>query len=41
VAGVERDDWPLDDPNGKPVETVRAMRKETRSQVQPLVERHE
>jgi arsenate reductase (thioredoxin) len=41
VAGVERDDWPLDDPNGKPVVSVRATRKETGSRVQPLVERHE
>ena len=39
VPGVKRDDWPLEDPKGKPVEAVRAIRDEIRSRVQKLVER--
>jgi arsenate reductase len=39
VPGVKRDDWPLEDPKGKPVEAVRAIRDEIRSRVQQLVER--
>ena len=39
VPGVKRDDWPLEDPKGKPVEAVRAIRDEIRSRVQELVER--
>ena len=38
VPGVKRDDWPLEDPKGKPVEAVRAIRDEIRSRVQALVE---
>ena len=39
VPGVKRDDWPLEDPKGKPIEAVRAIRDEIRSRVQELVER--
>ena len=39
VPGVKRDDWPLDDPKGKPIEAVRAIRNEIRARVQELVER--
>ena len=39
VPGVKRDDWPLEDPKGKSVEAVRAIRDEIRSRVQELVER--
>ena len=39
VPGVKRDDWPLEDPKGKPVEAVRAIRDEIRSRVLKLVER--
>jgi arsenate reductase len=38
VAGVERDDWPLDDPKGKPIEQVRAIRDEIRSRVETLID---
>lgn len=34
---VVRDDWPLEDPKGKPVERVRAIRDEIRDRVQALL----
>ncbi len=37
VAGAERDDWPLDDPKGKPIERVREIREELRARVENLV----
>jgi arsenate reductase len=37
VPGVTRDDWPLDDPKGKPIETVRSIRDEIRRRVQTLI----
>ena len=37
VPGVERDDWPLDDPKGQPVETVRRIRDEIKMRVAELV----
>ncbi len=37
VPGLVRDDWPLEDPKGKPVERVRAIRDEVRSRVEALV----
>ncbi len=39
VPGVERDDWGLPDPKGRPVEEVRAIRDEIRARVQTLIER--
>src|SRR3954464_12051292 len=39
VPGMTRDDWPLEDPKGKPVERVRAIRDEIRARVQELIER--
>ncbi len=39
VPGLERDDWPIEDPKGKPVETVRRINGEVRSRVQALLER--
>jgi arsenate reductase len=39
VPGVERDDWPLEDPKGKPVEHVRRIRSEIETRVRELVER--
>ena len=39
VPGVRRDDWPLDDPKGKPIEQVRAIRDDIRDRVWALVER--
>lgn len=37
VPGVRRDDWPLDDPKGQPVERVRAIRDEIRTYVEALI----
>jgi arsenate reductase len=38
VPGLRRDDWPLEDPKGKPVERVREIRDEVRRRVRQLVE---
>ena len=38
VPGVQRDDWPLEDPKGKPLDDVRAIRDEIRSRVEALIE---
>jgi arsenate reductase len=37
VPGVRRDDWPLDDPKGQPVERVRAIRDDIRARVETLI----
>jgi arsenate reductase len=37
VPGVRRDDWPLDDPKGQPVERIRAIRDDIRARVEALV----
>ena len=37
VPGLRRDDWPLDDPKGKPVERVREIRDDIRRRVAELV----
>lgn len=37
VPGLERDDWPLEDPKGKPVERVREIRDEVRERVVALL----
>jgi arsenate reductase (thioredoxin) len=37
VPGVERRDWPLQDPKGQPPEVVRAIRDDVRARVQALV----
>jgi len=37
VPGVERDDWALPDPKGRPVEEVRAIRNDIRGRVAALV----
>jgi arsenate reductase len=39
VPGLRRDDWPLEDPKGKPVERVRGIRDEVRARVQDLLAR--
>ncbi len=39
IPGVKRDDWPLEDPKGKSMETVRAIRDQIRDRVQQLLER--
>lgn len=38
VPGLERDDWPLVDPKGRPVDEVRSIRDEIRRRVRTLVE---
>jgi arsenate reductase len=37
VPGVERDDWPLDDPQGQSVEAVRQIRDQIRKNVEELI----
>jgi arsenate reductase len=37
VPGVERDDWPLADPKGRPVGEVRAIRDQIRARVESLI----
>ena len=39
VPGLRRDDWPLEDPKGKPIERVREIRDEIRDRVQELIDR--
>jgi arsenate reductase len=38
VPGLERDDWALDDPQGRPPEQVRAIRDAVRQRVDALVD---
>jgi len=37
VPGLERDDWPIEDPKGKPLERVRQIRDEIRERVDRLI----
>jgi len=37
MPGLQRDDWPLDDPAGQPIERVRAIRDDIRQRVHTLV----
>jgi arsenate reductase (thioredoxin) len=39
VPGLCRDDWPLQDPKGLPIEEVRAIRDEVERRVQELLRR--
>jgi arsenate reductase (thioredoxin) len=39
VPGVRREDWPLEDPKGKPIERVREIRDDVRSRVEDLIQR--
>ena len=39
VPGLKRDDWPLEDPKGKPIARVRQIRDEIRRRVETLLER--
>jgi arsenate reductase len=39
VPGATREDWPLEDPKGKPLERVRAIRDEIRSRVESMIDR--
>ena len=38
VPGLQREDWPLADPKGQPIERVREIRDQIREQVRQLVE---
>jgi arsenate reductase len=38
VPGVQRDDWPLGDPKGQPLDEVRRIRDEIRGRVSALVD---
>jgi len=38
VPGLRRDDWPLPDPKGRPLEEVRAVRDDIRSRVLTLLQ---
>ncbi|HEY6508317.1 MAG TPA: hypothetical protein VIY56_09910, partial [Vicinamibacterales bacterium] len=38
VPGARRDDWPLEDPKGQPLDQVRAIRDEVRDRVQRLID---
>jgi arsenate reductase len=37
VPGLERDDWPLEDPKGKPIGRVREIRDDVRRRVAELL----
>jgi arsenate reductase len=37
IPGVERDDWPLDDPKDQPMERVREIRDEIETRVRALI----
>ena len=37
VPGLRRDDWPLEDPKGKPVERVREIRDDVRARIKVLI----
>ena len=37
VPGLRREDWPLEDPKGKPVARVREIRDEVRERVRRLL----
>jgi len=38
VPGLERDDWPLEDPKGKPIERVRQIRADITERVRCLLQ---
>jgi len=40
VPGLERADWPLEDPKGQPPERVRAIRDDIRARVERLIATH-
>ncbi len=41
VPGLRREDWPLDDPKGKPIAVVRAIRDDIRARVEDLIQRED
>jgi arsenate reductase len=40
VPGLQREDWPLEDPKGKPLERVREIREDVRLRVKELLRVH-
>jgi arsenate reductase (thioredoxin) len=38
VPGAQRDDWPFEDPKGKPIDKVREIRDQIRDRVRQLIE---
>ena len=41
VPGLRREDWPLDDPKGKPVGRVREIRDDVRARIEDLIRREQ
>lgn len=41
IPGIRRDDWPLEDPKGLPIERVRGIRDALRARVQALIIRED
>jgi arsenate reductase len=41
VPGIRVEDWPIPDPKGAPIATVRRIREEIRDRVRQLIERDE
>jgi len=39
VPGLRHDDWPLEDPKGKPIERVRDIREQIEARVRQLIEK--
>ena len=39
VPGARREDWPLEDPKGKPIERVREIRDEIKARIRELIAR--
>jgi arsenate reductase len=39
IPGLRREDWPLEDPKGKPVDRVREIRDEVRARIEDLIRR--
>jgi arsenate reductase len=39
VPGLRREDWPLQDPKGRPIEEVRRIREDVRARVEELIAR--
>jgi glycerol uptake facilitator-like aquaporin len=39
IPGLRREDWPLEDPKGKPIERVREIRDEIRGLIEDLIQR--
>ena len=40
IPGLVRDDWPLEDPKGQPIERVREIRDQIQGRVRALIERN-